>query len=179
MLTTIAHLKEELNIPEIDLSQDDRLGRIINRATAWIERQTGRKLAKRTYDEEEGEEEEIEPPMTVELTNGKLYLPQYPVHSLTLDTVETLLEEGTDYTVDKEGGVITLLSTIKGPFTVTGEFGYDPIPDDLEQLCLEVAAKLYRQDGNVASESVGGWSRTFKDDPSIAEGLSLFTHWTL
>lgn len=48
-LTTLANLKEEVGIATADTSKDSRLERVINRATRWIEKETGRKLKARNY----------------------------------------------------------------------------------------------------------------------------------
>ncbi len=47
-LTDLATAKSHLGIKDTDTSQDDRVTKFINSATAWIERTTDRKLAKRT-----------------------------------------------------------------------------------------------------------------------------------
>ncbi len=48
-LTTLSNLKEVLGISSSDTSKDGQIERAINRATAWIESETNRKLKARGY----------------------------------------------------------------------------------------------------------------------------------
>ena len=53
--------------------------------------------------------------------------------------------------------------------------GYDTVPDDIEQACIEIAALMYRdrkRDGNIASESLGDYSYTRASRAEIAGLMS-------
>ena len=231
-LTTVSHLKEELGIASGDTSKDSRLERLINRATADVERKTGRKLKCREYNNEDGThpitevadedyiyfsgatKDEGGDTLVDERGYGLLYLPAWPVQAndanvtFTLATLSdrdsdiaggeswdtTDLTEWDDYVVDRENGVLRLLS---GRFTsghrnyrITCAAGYleggandDPnVPADLEELCILVCKRLYRDDAGLMSEKMGSWSRTFdpqKANEQINEGISLFRRWSL
>ena len=140
------------------------------------------------------------------------YLPAYPVqansvlmfalavnyrpgqHDLGGQTWDTTsYVEWDQYMVDRTNGVLRLL---EGSFTpgylnyrVTMAAGYATggaaqpyVPDDLEQLCIDVARMAYRDSGNVRSESVAGVSRTFndfKDHPLIAPTVAKYRRFSL
>ena len=136
---------------------------------------------------------------------GLYYLPAYPVRpnaetgsvtfvvsvltersagGETWDT--TILNEYRDYLIDREKGELRLLS---GPFTpgvrnyrITMCAGYVTIPADLEGLCLELARDIYRDSRELASESIGTWSRSYdksKSDPYVEGLLSRFSRTIL
>jgi hypothetical protein len=95
--------------------------------------------------------------------------------------------EGQEYVVDYRKGKVTLLA---GRF-VTGFRNYRvkctagfydatsaiKVPEDLEQLCIELCKQMYRESTNVQSESIGSWSKTYKPDPDpfTRDTISLFT----
>jgi hypothetical protein len=138
---------------------------------------------------------------------GEFHVPQWPIqkstvtHALAVELAvlsdrtnsgetwdTTQLVENDDYVVDYAGGVIRLLG---GVFTegvknyrLTCTAGYQEgsaqpyVPDDLEQLCIELGGLIYRDRKNLQSEKIGTWSRTFdtqKEDPFVADVLAKYT----
>lgn len=212
-LTSLANLKSVLSIAAADTSKDTLLELTIDRATAWIENATERKLKARNYNgsgtaftttgvtsedylifsgttKDRGGDTVVDPQ-----GYGQFYLPQFPVqansvsqaitfalHALTdreAGTWDTSsLVENSDYVIDRTNGVLTLLN---GPFTpglrnyrITCTAGYltsaQPyVPADLEELCIAVAKKMFRNEQGLQSESIGTWSRTY----NVAEQNAL------
>lgn len=102
------------------------------------------------------------------------------------------LAEYDDYIVDRENGIIRLLGGIFSPgmrnYRVTMAAGYkfgsaQPyVPPDLEELCIEVAKKLFRDDAGLMSEKIGTWSRTYDPEKAkerIEEGIYRFRRFSL
>ncbi len=103
----------------------------------------------------------------------------------------SLYAEGREYVVDYKAGRVTLLY---GP-TATGYRNYRvkctagfyaaaapaKVPEDLESLCIELCKQMHRESGNVASESIGSWSRSYKPEPDsfTRDSISLFSLRTL
>ena len=140
---------------------------------------------------------------------GRFYLPQWPVQAnsvltFALDTLDdrdssggetwdtTTLVEFDDFIVNREEGYIQLLgaSFARGyrNYRVTMAAGYQAgaaqpyVPDDLEQLCIDIGGMIYHEKRNVQSEKIGTWSRVFdtsKDDPLIAGTLEKYTRTIL
>lgn len=125
--------------------------------------------------------------------NGEqnFFLDQFPIISVTSINedaeraygADTLLVEGTDFLVYKSEGRLRKISEVSGFAFGTGarflkaelalkivySAGYATIPQDLELACNEMVAHLYRNRGktsNLASQSVGSWSETYKDKPA-------------
>lgn len=223
-LTTLANLKEAVGIATADTSKDSYLERVISRATADIERMTGRKMKARNYNgvgtafatttitseeylifsgssQDEGGDTLIDP-----RGYGVFYLPQFPIqtvspsitfglHSLT-DRVAgtwdlTGFVENRDYVIDRTNGILTNLN---GRFAsgfrnyrIACTAGYltsaQPyVPADLEELCIAVAKKLFRNEQGIQSESLGTWSRSYNVEAAekqIKEGVSMFTRFRL
>ena len=104
------------------------------------------------------------------------------------DTWSTDLLEGRDYVVDYERGIIRLnggqfVCGMKN-YRLTCTAGYkigdnQPfIPDDVEQLCIELGNLIWKDKQNLQSESIGTWSRTFntnKSDPFVEDTLTKYT----
>ena len=56
------------------------------------------------------------------------------------------------------------------------------VPEDLEQLCIDLVALVYQDKRNVQSERIWSWSRTFdtnRDDPLFAPTLEFYTRHCL
>jgi hypothetical protein len=132
------------------------------------------------------------------------YLPQYPIQDNSVVAFElsvlntrdengddwdsTQLLEGRDYVVDRQTGAIRLLADrfIRGikNYRVKCAAGYQVqsdtpwVPYDLEELCVQMGALIYKDKKNLSQEAVGVWTRQFdtsKDDPFIAPILSAYT----
>lgn len=118
---------------------------------------------------------------------GVFYLPQYPVQAnadltfalgvLTARTSAgetwstTDLVEWEDYVVDREKGILRLLGGRFTPgfrnYRITMCAGYKVgnahpyVPADLEQLCIALVKKMFRNESGVTSESLGTWSKSY------------------
>lgn len=142
---------------------------------------------------------------------GVLYLPQFPIVKASVasalpvalafltsrgigadgagDTWDTSsLAEGRDFVVDYTNGIITLtgglFATGLKNYRLTCTAGYVTIPDDLEQLCIELGKSIYKNDRAVTSESIGTWSRSFsealkKSDPFVQDTLGKYSRFAL
>lgn len=95
----------------------------------------------------------------------------------------TVLLEGateglSDYGIDSERGII-FGKTLKRYQSILVRYtaGYTTIPYDVEQACLLIAARLYRnrqKDSGVASESLGGYSYSTRTAAEVdAEAIEL------
>lgn len=137
---------------------------------------------------------------------SQLYLPQWPVNANSELTFQiavlddrgstvsggeswdtTSIVEWDDYIVDREKGIVT---RINGGFSIGHRnyriqmsAGYSTIPDDLEMLCIELSKRAFHEDGNLSSEKIGTWSRTFTqakmEDPFIQSTLGKYKRTTL
>lgn len=142
---------------------------------------------------------------------GVLYVPQFPIvkQSVTsalaveLSTLSTravgadgagdtwdttVLLEGRDYVIDYTNGVITLLGGVFSfglkNYRLNCTAGFVTIPDDLEQLCIELGKTILRDNRAVTSESIGTWSRSFSEklkseDPFVRDTLGKYTRFSL
>jgi hypothetical protein len=191
----------EAFMQEFDAPDDVRTERVIERASAHIESLTGRKFKARNYNGKGAKYGSIdsEDYMFFDGPTAKkeIYLPQYPVlsggtaltfalASLSGRTQEgdtyTTLTANVDYILDAENGIVRLTAPRTGikVYRVTCTAGYTEIPADLEQLCLDLAGKIYSDTRTVTSESIGGWSRTYaQEDPVTQQTLSLYKRWSL
>ena len=215
-LTTLANLKEAVGIASGDTSQNAYLEKVINRTSAWIEKQTGRKLKARHYNGGDSTHETTSvsdedyiyfsgatkdrggDTIIDERGYGVFWLPQWPVQAnsvlaFALDPLESRsndsgetwdedeLDEFDDFIVERDSGKLILLT---GPFTeghrnyrVTMAAGYQEsaapyVPEELELLCIELAKTVYKEDGDVRSEKIGSWSRTFAKSKMESEFIS-------
>jgi hypothetical protein len=219
-LTTVANLKEQLEVATADTSQDDRLTNVINRISSWLETQTNRKLKARNYGNAtafagtnvisedylyfDGDCRQVD-----DRGRGVLYLPVPVVRPSVTAALDfelavltdrqagadgegdtwsaTDLLEGRDYIVDYKNGKVTLLagtfSTGTKNYRVTFTGGYydstapAKVPQDLEALCIELCKQMHRESGNVSSESIGTWSKTYRPepDPFVKQAIADFT----
>jgi hypothetical protein len=107
-----------------------------------------------------------------------LLLPAAPVtavHSVTLDG--TLLTEGTDYEWSSDG----FLRRIGRPWPrrlrcvqVVLDHGYDPVPEDIQEVVIDQARALFRIDPGVQTKTVGGQSVTF----GVQAAIGVTAQWT-
>jgi hypothetical protein len=201
-LTTLGNLKEELGITTS--TDDAKLERLINRASTWIEGETGRKLKARNYNGGTGFHEKTGVPDEPYLYFGgqgafrddsgvwEYYFPQYPIISIvgfayspSQGVWDTPFVENTDFFVDYGRGAIRLLSGYFNPgfqnYRIACTAGYlvgdnQPyVPDDLEGLCIKLCERLYQK--GVQSETIGTWSRTFETakDDFVTDTLARYT----
>lgn len=159
-LTTVADVKELLDIPSSNTSKDNLITRKINQATAIIENYCGRRFKATNY--------------TDELYNAsgtdQIVLKQRPIITLTsIEARDTSLNEDDFTTIDSElyfadndSGVLGLNFRSAGHwgrYAVTYRAGYEDIPDDLAEACAELAAYMAGNAGatgvNVTSKQEG------------------------
>jgi hypothetical protein len=144
----------------------------------------------------------------IEQYKGVYHLPQYPVQSNSVVTFglhvlslrdatgetwdTTSYVEWRDFIVEREKGKLILLS---GAFVrdfrnyrITMSAGYQIgsaqpyVPDDPEQLCIELFRDIYRDRSNLQSETIGTWSRTFdtqKEKREIKDTLEKYSRISL
>ena len=130
---------------------------------------------------------------------GEFYLPQFPVQRSSVsgalsfelaylasrdssgDTF-TAYTEGDDYIVDYDKGIVRLIGWRFSPgqknYRISCTAGYTSIPDDLEQLCIELCRMLYENRKNLQSEQIGTYRRTWdtqKQDPFVSDILAQYT----
>lgn len=104
------------------------------------------------------------------------------------------LTEYDDYILDQATGALRLIGTWfttgQSNYRVKCTAGYSVgtvntqpyVPSDLEDLCMEVAKRIYRQDQGLQSESIGTWSRTFnteKKDDFIEEVIARYRRFSI
>lgn len=167
-LATLADLKEWLGFTDDVEVRDDFLQKQINKATDTLETETGRKLKKRDYtDGSTGVYTHGNATDTIDLT-------EWPLHSVAEVTINDVVRPATEYYADpagmvrlKAGRVSEGVDNLRVKFTA----GYDPVPGDLEDACMELAAHKYRRSGFAATwpiglkaRSHGDTSETFSDD---------------
>lgn len=141
-LTTVADVKELLDIDSGDHSKDNLIIRKINQATIMIERYTGRRFKETTYTDEEYDS----------TGTDQLVLKQRPISAITLSSRDTSLNEQDWDTVDSnlifsdsESGIVRLLFNQTGRwgrYKVTYTAGYATIPEDIAEACATLAAFL-------------------------------------
>ncbi len=98
----------------------------------------------------------------------------------------TVFLEGRDYVVDYARGIVTKLGKFTAGvknYRLSCTAGYylgtnQPfVPDDLEQLAIEMVRLVYKDRRNLKAESIGTWSRewdTSLQDPIVYDTLSKY-----
>jgi hypothetical protein len=193
-------------------AHDARLEQLIHSASAWIENTTGRKFKLRDYNGEEGEHEETAVPdeemwvfsgdtldngghTLLRNFRGVVVVPNFPiVGDITIETLldrqnetwDEEIEENRDFTINRKTGEIILLAGGFGPgvhnYRITYSAGYEDIPHDLQQLCIDLVSLIFKDRRNLQSERIGAWSRTWdmsREDPIFAGTLSRYTRFKL
>lgn len=166
-LTTLENVKESLSITASD--DDDLLKRLINAATELIESETGRRFKKTDHEGElhDGEGQDLA------LTN-------YPI--LDSDDSETdpvishvydsrgnsdVIDEDTYRYNKKIGNVFRSSGWPEGSDNISVDYtaGYETIPSDLEQACIELVSLTYnrRKSLGIKDESDGAYSISYAD----------------
>jgi hypothetical protein len=222
-LTTLANLKEQIGIATADTSKDTQLEKIINRATTWIESQTGRKLKARGYNGISGSltlggsdtitnedyiffsgtRMENGGDTLLDATGCYFHIPQYPVQlnsvlpfalavlSSRSGGIEswdaTAHVENDTFFLDRQNGILRLIggvfTTGTRNYRITCAAGFivgsaQPyVPGDLEDLCIQVAKKLYRNEQGLQSESLGTWSRSYNTEKENAAIDATLAHY--
>lgn len=106
---------------------------------------------------------------TLDAPSGcKLFLPELPVTAIASITVDGTLVPADQYTWDGETGIVESLngwwSRARSRFQaveVTYSHGFTSIPEDIRDVVLTVAARVYQQSGEsvgLESETIQGYS---------------------
>lgn len=152
-LTSLADVKESLNIPSSTTTYDNLIRRKINQATRAIEAYCSRRFLSTVYTDEE----------YAATNTDELVLRQRPIISLTsLGIRDSGLNESNWETIDSElyftdsnAGVLNLMFNATGRwnrYRVTYTAGYATIPEDLAEACATLAAFYFN---NAAANDVG------------------------
>ena len=184
-LCTLPDLRTYLQIPDADTAQDPHLQNLILRATAFIQRITRRTLLETVH---------------TDYISGDgtrtLLLGNYPLTAVTL--IEDNLSGNADFSFTdsdlnedfgfEEDGELMLLSgdVFNSPssaypprnYKVTYTAGFPTAPEELRQICVELAAAKYylgeKQRLGIATKTFGGETVTYRaDDLSPAQRLVL------
>ena len=162
-LTTYANVKEYLGLT--DDNDEDFIGNLITRASDFIAKYCRRIFEAADYTEyHDG------------TSNKSICLKQYPVNSITSLHDDLNREYGadyliasTDYVIDEDAGILTLdgyrfgvgLKNIK----VVYNAGYETIPANLEQACIELVSMKFntKETDGIKSEKIGSYSVSYSE----------------
>ncbi len=184
-LCTLADLRTYLKIASADTGQDGHLENLISRATAFIQTLTRRTIVSTQhtiYRSGDG--------------TNTLMLPDYPVTAVSL--IEDSLSGDAEFSFtdsdlneefgfDDDGELILMGGYIfRSPsssiparnYKLTYTAGFPTAPEDLRQVCVELAAAKYylgeKQRQGVATKTFGGETVTYRtDDLSPAQAVIL------
>lgn len=170
-LTSAATLKTYLNLTIT--THDTLLADLIEKATAFSENFTNRKLKARDYSYVSTADAYDADNAVIDGNNRDMIrAPQYPIVSLTtlrIDTMEidersSVFETG--YVLDKAAGIIHLAGYLftKGLRNIELVYnaGFSTIPEDLEQACIEQAAWMF-QESKAGGAMLGVTGKTLPD----------------
>ncbi len=201
-LTTLSAAKEELGIPADDVSQDQRIKRLINAATSAIGKYCDRDFARATITAE-----------THPMAGGlRVVFKRTPIVSIVSVTANAAVIPSTSYLLENaDAGIVFFpaglpeygtrrrgiaqdiqpgthspllsLAYVGGYVTaqqarVGGELAGEDVtlPDEIETACLDLVGyyKAQRgQIGEIQSESVGDASVTYRADPGAASESNI------
>lgn len=154
MLCDLNTLKNALGIPLDDTSKDAALNNAIATANAMIGSYIGADLSDTTT------ERVFE--VVLQHTANFIQLPVYPLIAITEVKIGSAVLDVTTYVPRRPQGEIDLLNMpysgdVFGARTVVKyTAGYDPVPDDLELACVNIAATVYNNGGTFASSGGSG-----------------------
>lgn len=193
-MITLADLKTYLGITA---STDDQLLlTLILSATAMIETVIGQGIVSATYTEYPefvSSEFDLQHKKYLDLNDRPLevFLNVVPVISVTsvkYGDPQVTLVEGTDYTIDKTTGIITLAGNagmVYPSLVVTYVAGYATAPYDLQQVCKDIVKELYagakgtKGSGTVKSKSVGDLSVSYElGDVAMSKYMTILNRYT-
>lgn len=169
-LALIEDLASKLGV-DID-AYDEQAERAIQDASAFIRAYTGQEITEHLEDEVE----------LIGNWKNELQLPQLPVIAVEDVVVryggsDTFYDvETTSYTFDRRGRLIKrggYWGGSQGIVRLTYDHGYEVVPDDIEAVCLAIAARFYRNPSGFESETIGQYSYRF-GDAAPAAGLSTY-----
>lgn len=155
---------------------DEKLKFLLNFATDFIEKYTGRRITETTFTG-----------ATAEYLDGNgtkdLFLKNYPISAIaSVEYNNTIANEsnwGTvdskEYFFDPNTGILTFTyGTAKGNrnYRVSYTAGYNPVPSDLKTACIFLAGEAFKRGGSmgIKSESLGDHSIVFDASLMSQEG---------
>ncbi|KKN71741.1 hypothetical protein LCGC14_0418070 [marine sediment metagenome] len=178
-LTTVTKVQLQLGIS----TDDDAIQDVVDGVNAGIENLIGVIFAQTTNTDEEYD---------MNRDFRVLVLKSRPVISFTrlqskdsiddFDSTDFTDIDTSDYVVDFTEGLITRTSNFfkgKRRYRVTYDSGYETVPADIEFAATKLASSLYdnRKTGNIETETLGQYSRTFAGEPGNWKNLGI--DWVL
>ncbi|MGR3311206.1 MAG: head-tail connector protein [Candidatus Brocadiales bacterium] len=160
-LTTVANVKAYLGIAG---STDDAfIENLTDRVTNFVQKYCNRNFTRSSYDEYyDGN------------GSGYLFLPDYPIVSVTLLEIDDIVKASADYAIYTDTGMVRLKN---GKFNdgilnvhMIYTAGYATVPKDLEQACTEIVAMKYYNRG---TEKFGVTARNFGEGGTISYERTL------
>lgn len=175
--TTLANLKQYLSTPTSNTADDDLFSRMITAASAFLVKYLQRDILQKSY---------------VEQRNGngtnRLMLRRYPVTA-----VSNLTIYGRDIPPSQQPGVMPgfwfddKVVYVKGYYMPVGfgnvmvgyTAGFEEIPADLEQVCIELVANKYKRRDRLGqdSKSIGGEVVSFSKLDLSKDHADLLGYW--
>ena len=108
--------------------------------------------------------------------SSELWLPERPVEAVSEVKIGDAPVLGTTlYRWDRKGLVEHLSSYWGGHLGVVQlkyTHGFEPIPDDIKAVCLQVASRLYDNPEQAGSETIGRYSYTYPRVLGVGAGLN-------
>lgn len=160
-LATLAQVKLEMNIPEDNTDQDDLLQTILTAASRFIASYCNRVLVKQPVTEQRDGS-----------GSNRLMFCEYPVSAVTSVAVDgttiTPAQGYSDvgYRFSKTQLILNVQNFTRGAANCALSYvaGYDPIPQDLAQVAVELTMYKYKANpklGVVGAQTIDGQSITF------------------
>ena len=177
-LTTVADVKETLDIASNDTTKDNLITRKINQATEMIENYTGRRFKLTRYADEEYDATGTDQLILRQRPIDTAYTFQIGARNTSLndndwDTVDADLSF-----IDSKAGVADLNFISVGGwnrYRVTYRAGYSTIPSDISEACVTLAAYLVESGTsgtNVKKKQEGARSIEYFDPKAGATNTS-------
>lgn len=188
-LTTLAKVKEYLELDSSDTTYDTLLSHLITAASDFIQSYCNRWFNEKSYSKEEYDG----------TGDSRLNLKQYPVSSSSSFTLEKnqavdnsdnwTTYDGKDYWIHYDEGIVELYADIftKAPrkYRVSYTAGYSSVPVDLEWACWKIVSAIFnkRKAEGISQESLGDYSVHFMDiiqeDKTLKEVLNRYRNINL
>jgi hypothetical protein len=110
--------------------------------------------------------------------NDRLLLPVAPVARVVSVEVDgTALTAGTEYKVRRDAGVLRRIGGVWpdwAEINVVLDHGYDPVPDDVQEVVIDQARTIYRVQPGVQTVQAGGEAITF----GATAAVGVTSQWT-
>lgn len=175
-LTTLANVKEWLNIKPGDTSQDQLLNRMITAASAFVESWLNRTIAVTTYSE---------------LRDGqggrRMGVSNYPIKAVTKVQVGTQLYSPAaapgllGYTFTNNSITLNQACFVRDKNNVVLEYtaGYDTTPADIEQAVIEMIGLRYKEKDRIgiSAKTLAGETISFSQKDMSQSTKTLLTQY--